>query len=716
MKKKIKTFDIFFYGTLIILAALAGAVVGHLLSLSIVDGEIDYMVFLQKFGAIDFDGVKTGLKSLSSSDNRYQLYGLGGGAGFAIIMIMYFSGTKKRYHHKGEEYGSARWATKSEIKTLADINDNDNNVIIASNVYLVKDRGQRERNMPSAKFKAEILSLRPVVAAVKFRDEFKDKLKKISLRPVVAEEKDVDEKTIKVNFDTPQKITITTMLSLNTMIFGGTGCGKSRFYVKPNLLQCNCSFVITDPSGELLMSCGNMLKRHGYKIKVFNLMDLDNSNNYNPFHYVDYSNSQTMQEDIKKIVTVFMACTKDVNGNNSASGGDPFWDSAAEALLSAACYLLAEDFPPEERSLSKALEIISLEKCEEGKESELSLFDGLFLERKEAAPNSTCLKYYTQYKQGGAKTKMSILATLNARLKDFNMDLVCDLTGSENIELETIGDEKTALFIIIPTTDGKYNWLASMMYTQLFDSLYRRAQKKYAYRGGRLPVHVRFILDEFANTGKIPEFEKALATIRKYEISATIILQNLTQLKNMYEKSYSDLIGNCDTKIFLGGEDLETNKYFVELLGKETIDTLSINKTKAKQGSTSYNDGILGRDLMTADELGSLPNAECIVKIRGYKPIRTRKHELYYHPRYKELAMEKHSTADMAFDINSVHTERTIRVTETLAEATDEMVETLNISFVDNDYPVENSAVDDVFLSEIFNGKQAVYTTYPPAA
>jgi type IV secretory pathway TraG/TraD family ATPase VirD4 len=315
MKKKIKTFDIFFFGTLIILAALAGAVIGHLLSLSVVDGEIDYMIFLQKFGAIDFDGVKTGLKSLSSSDNRYPLYGLGGGAGFAIIMIMYFSGTKKRYHHKGEEYGSARWATKSEIKTLADINDNDNNVIIASNVYLVKDRGLRDKNKPSARFKEAIKYTRPMTVIRKKLKKLKSNIKdtlidvrialirkfpKLAAKIEDTDDDSIEEKTIKVNFDTPQKSTITTMLSLNTMIFGGTGCGKSRFYVKPNLLQCNCSYVITDPSGELLMSCGNMLKRHGYKIKVFNLMDLDNSNNYNPFHYVDYSNSQTMQEDIRK--------------------------------------------------------------------------------------------------------------------------------------------------------------------------------------------------------------------------------------------------------------------------------------------------------------------------------------------------------------------------------------------------------------------------------
>jgi type IV secretion system protein VirD4 len=219
------------------------------------------------------------------------------------------------------------------------------------------------------------------------------------------------------------------------------------------------------------------------------------------------------------------------------------------------------------------------------------------------------------------------------------------------------------------------------------------------------------MLDEFANTGRIPDFEKALATIRKYEISATIILQNLTQLKNMYEKSWSDLVGNCDTKIFLGGEDLETNKYFVELLGKETINTLSINKTKAKQGSTSYNDGILGRDLMTADEFGKLPNSECIVKIRGMSPIRTLKHELYYHPRYKELAMEDNSTPDMVFDVNSVHTDRVIEITETLAEARDDLIDdSFEVSFVLNETPVIDKH-EEIILTEMFNGVNAVYTT-----
>jgi type IV secretion system protein VirD4 len=684
MKKKLTAFDVVFYGGIILAVALVGAVIGHQAGLSVVDGNISYPLLLEKLTAIDGKGALVSLKALAGEDNTYPLYGFFGGAFVALVGILYVSGNKKKYNHKGEEHGSARWATESEKRSLCDPNDNDNNVVVAKDVYLVLDRKKRDENNPKKRHKPNKKPLRPV---------------------------GVEKNITKLVINKSKKSSIQTMLSLNTMIFGGTGCGKSRFYAIPNLLQCNCSFVITDPSGELLQKCGYSLKKNGYKIKVFNLMDLANSNNYNPFAYVDYEHPNRMESDIRMIAETFMNCTRDKDGKSSSASSDPFWESSATALLMAACYLLAEEFPPEERTLSKALEITTLEKCEEGKESELSLFDGLFIERRKVSPRSISLKYYDQYKQGGAKTKQSVLATLNSHMQDFNIREMADLTALDNIELEKLGDEKTALFIIIPTMEGKYNWLASMMYSQLFSALYRRAQGKYAYRNNRLPVHVRFMLDEFANTGRIPDFEKALATIRKYEISATIILQNLTQLKNMYEKSWSDLVGNCDTKIFLGGEDLETNKYFVELLGKETINTLSINKTKSKQGSTSYNDGILGRDLMTADEFGKLPNSDCIVKIRGMSPIRTLKHELYYHPRYKELAMEDGSTPDMVFDITTVHTERVIEVTETLAEIADGVAdEALEISFILNENAIEDEP-DEVILSDIFFGMNAVYTT-----
>jgi type IV secretion system protein VirD4 len=712
MKKKVKAFDVFFFGTLIILAALTGAVVGYLLSLSVVDGEVDYMIFLEKFGAIDFDDVKIGLKSLSYSDNRYQLYGLGGGAGVAIIMMMYFSGSKKKYHHKGEEHGSARWATTAEKKALADIYDNDNNVIIASDLYLVKDRGLRERNKPSAKFKAKVLSLRPVVAGERL-------LKKIQEKFPKKEEDDddfVDDKIVKTNFVTPPKDEIQTMLSLNTMVFGGTGTGKSRFFVKPNLMQCNCSYIITDPSGELLKSCGYMLRKNGYKIKVFNLSDLKHSNNYNPFAYVDYDDPDNMENDVRVIVETFMNCTKNKDGQSTVSSADPFWENVAKALLTAVCYLLAEEFPMEERTLSKVTEIVALDKNEDGKDGELSLFDGLFLERKRVAPDSLSVKYYTQYKQGGAKTRQSIIATLNDRTQDFNLSMMTHLTAVDNIGLETVGDVKTAMFIIIPVNDSKFNWVASMLYSQIFFSLYRRAETKYGDTL-KLPVHVRFILDEFANTGKIPNFEEDLATVRKYEISMTMILQNLSQLKNMYEKTWSAILGNCDTTLFLGGADMETNEYIVKLLGKETIDTLSINKTKAKQGSTSYNDGILGRDIIMADELARLPNSECVVYMRTMFPIRSYKLDPKYHRRYKQLAMEKRSKPRMIFDVEKeVQTVRIIRVTETLAEATGEMLDSVNITFVDNENMGNRWAEEEIFYDEIFNGKEAVYTDIPPAA
>ena len=330
------------------------------------------------------------------------------------------------------------------------------------------------------------------------------------------------------------------------IILGGSGTGKSRFFVKPNLLQCNTSFVVTDPSGELVESCGNMLIHHGYEVKVFNLNDMKHSSNYNPFHYLRDSNGEINSNNVIKMINVFMTNTK-----GEGQGGDPFWDDATRLLLSALSFLLIETGSEEEQNFSGVLDLIHKAKVIEGKEEEKSELDLIFDKRKEKAPKALSVQYYDEFKQAAGKTMQSILISTTTKLQYFKLENVRDLTHTDNIHLETLGDKPTALFIVIPSTDTTYNFLAAMMYTQLFDTLYDRAIN---YYHGRLPVHVRFILDEFANVGKIPDFEKILATCRKFEISAQVILQNISQLKRLYEKSWEELPGNCDTLIYLGGK------------------------------------------------------------------------------------------------------------------------------------------------------------------
>lgn len=304
------------------------------------------------------------------------------------------------------------------------------------------------------------------------------------------------------------------------------------------------------------------------------------------------------------------------------------------AGLSSLCFLLIETGTEEEQNFAGVLDLIHKAKVVEGKEEEKSELDLMFDKRKEAAPKALSVQYYEEFKQAAGKTMQSILISTTTKLQYFKLENVRNLTFMDNISLETMGDKKVALFIVIPSTDTTYNFLAAMMYTQLFDTLYDRAINHFH---GRLPVHVRFILDEFANVGKIPDFEKVLATCRKFEISAQVILQNLSQLKRMYEKSWEELPGNCDTLIYLGGKDQFTNEYLSKELGKETIDQLSINQTKGKQGSSSYNNAIMGRELATIDELTTMDNNNCIVMVRGLYPFFTNKFNLSEHPRYAEL-------------------------------------------------------------------------------
>ncbi|MCR5166484.1 MAG: type IV secretory system conjugative DNA transfer family protein, partial [Oscillospiraceae bacterium] len=504
------------------------------------------------------------------------------------------------------EHGSARWGTRKEKDLISDKADFYNNVIVASDVFLVLDRKRREENEKHGRKK---------------ETETNETVKE-------GDNNDKDMLTVKeVSRNKKKSGKIKPMLNLNLMILGGSGTGKSRFWVKPNLMQCNTSFVVTDPSGELLQSCGKMLELKGYVIKVFNINDMKHSSNYNPFHYLKDFDGNINNNNIIKMINTFMLNTK----AEGASTGDQFWDDSTRLLLSALCFLLVETGTEEEQNFANVLDLIHKAKVIEGKEEEKSELDLIMEKHKEDCPDALSVQYYEEFKQAAGKTMQSILISTTTRLQHFKLEDVRNLTFKDNINLETVGDAKTALFIIIPSTDTTYNFLAAMMYSQLFDTLYDRAINHFH---GRLPVHVSFICDEFANIGKIPDFDKILATCRKFEISAVVILQSLSQLKRIYEKSWEELPGNCDTLLYLGGQDQFTNEYLVKALGKETIDTLAINKTKSKQGSTSYNDGILGRELATIDELSRMDNNDCIAIVRGMPPFFTPKFDIKNHPRY----------------------------------------------------------------------------------
>ena len=615
-KKKISPY---FYAVIIgcILAMPIVMFMGYMLDLSAGDnGQIQIFELLENSDEYLSEATVNGFfNSLFSGGFTTKSAVLGFFA--SLILIMYvLMGDGKRYHRKGSEHGSARWGSKTEKDIIADTNDFYNNVICASDIMLVLDRKKRDKNEAESGKKKSDKKEKAFKQEKKSETVSHDTNIKVSVKDIVSQSKEAAK--------------IKPMLNLNQMILGGSGTGKSRFFVKPNLLMCNTSYIVTDPSGELVQACGQMLINHGYKIKVFNLNDMKHSSNYNPFHYLRDYNGEINANNVIKMINVFMMNTK----AEGASGGDPFWDDATRLLLSSLCFLLIETGTEEEQNFAGVLDLIHKAKVIEGKEEEKSELDLIFDQRKEAAPKALSVQYYEEFKQAAGKTMQSILISTTTKLQYFKLPDVRNLTCTDNIHLEEVGDEYTALFIVIPSSDTTYNFLAAMMYTQLFDTLYDRAINLYK---GRLPVHVRFVLDEFANLGKIPEIDKILATCRKFEISIQIILQNLSQLKKMYKEGWEEFGGNCDTMIYLGGKDQFTNEYVSKELGKETIDQQSINQTKGKQGSSSYNNAILGRELATIDELSAMDNNDCIVMVRGLPPFFTHKFDIANHPKYAEL-------------------------------------------------------------------------------
>ena len=407
--------------------------------------------------------------------------------------------------------------------------------------------------------------------------------------------------------------------NLNTLVCGGSGAGKTRFYCKPNLMQANTSFVILDPKGEIVRDVGKLLEAKGYEIKVLDLISMEKSHCYNPFVYLRSDN------DIQRLVTnLFKSTTPKGSQSN-----DPFWDTAASMLLLALVFYLHYEAPEDEQNFAMIMEMLRAGAIEDEEEPRPSPLDNLFSELEYENPDHIALKYYHSYHSGSAKTLKSIQITLAARLEKFNLESLASLTSTDELELETLGEKKTALFALIPDNDTSFNFLVSILYTQLFQQLFYSADH---IHGGSLPIPVHFLMDEFANVSLPDDFDKILSVMRSRSVSVSIILQNLAQLKALFEKQWESIVGNCDEFLYLGGNEQSTHKYVSELLGKSTIDTNTYGKSEGRSGSYSTNYQISGRELLTPDEVRMLDNRYAILFIRGERPVLDFKYDILKHP------------------------------------------------------------------------------------
>ena len=410
----------------------------------------------------------------------------------------------------------------------------------------------------------------------------------------------------------------------NVLVVGGSGSGKTRFYIKPNLLQMHSSYVVTDPKGGLVNEVGNALYKNGYKLKIFNTINFTKSMHYNPFAYIH------SEKDILKLVTTLIANTK-----GESKGGDDFWLKAETLLYTALIGYIHYEAPEEEQNFSTLLEMINAMEVREDDEEFKNSVDLMFDELAEQNPDHFAVRQYSKYKLAAGKTAKSILVSCGARLAPFDIKELRDITAYDELALDTLGDEKTALFLIMSDTDGTFNFLISMIYSQMFNLLCEKADDVY---GGRLPVHVRCLIDEAANIGQIPNLEKLVATIRSREISACLVLQAKSQLKAIYKDNADTIIGNMDSQIFLGGTEQTTLKDLNAILGKETIDMYNTGHSKGSQESYNMNYQKLGKELMTMDELAVMDGSKCIVQVRGVRPFLSDKYDLTKHPNYKLTA------------------------------------------------------------------------------
>ena len=407
--------------------------------------------------------------------------------------------------------------------------------------------------------------------------------------------------------------------NLNTLVCGGSGAGKTRFYCKPNLMQANTSFVVLDPKGEIVRDVGKLLEVKGYEIKVLDLISMEKSHCYNPFVYLRNDN------DIQRLVTnLFKSTTPKGSQSN-----DPFWDTAASMLLLALVFYLHYEAPEDEQNFAMVMEMLRAGAIEDEEEPRPSPLDNLFSELEYENPEHIALKYYHSYHSGSAKTLKSIQITLAARLEKFNLESLASLTSTDELELETLGEKKTALFALIPDNDTSFNFLISILYTQLFQQLFYSADH---IHGGSLPIPVHFLMDEFANVSLPDDFDKILSVMRSRSVSVSIILQNLAQLKALFEKQWESIVGNCDEFLYLGGNEQSTHKYVSELLGKATIDTNTYGKSSGRSGNYSTNYQISGRELLTPDEVRLLDNQYAILFIRGERPVLDFKYDILKHP------------------------------------------------------------------------------------
>lgn len=487
-----------------------------------------------------------------------------------IRLIVYVKGKNAKKYRKNMEYGSARWGNAEDIKPYSD-------PVFANNVILTQTERLTMNNRPK--------------------------------NPKTARNK-------------------------NVLIIGGSGSGKTRFWLKPNLMQCHSSYVVTDPKGSVLVECGKLLQRNSYKIKVLNTINFKKSMKYNPFAYIH------SEKDILKLVTTLIANTK-----GEGKSGDDFWQKAETLLYTALIGYIYYEAPVEEQNFATLIEFINASEVREDDEEFENPVDLMFKELAQREPQHFAVRQYAKYKLAAGKTAKSILISCGARLAVFDIQELRDLTAYDELELDTLGDRKAALFIIISDTDDTFNFLASMVYTQLFNLLCDKADDVY---GGRLPVHVRCLIDECANIGQIPKLEKLMATIRSREISACLVLQAQSQLKALYKDNCDTIIGNCDSSVFLGGKEPTTLKELSAALGKETIDTFNTGESRGREISHSLNYQKLGKELMSQDELAVMNGGKCILQLRGVRPFLSDKYDITKHPNYKYL-----SDADPrnAFDI-----------------------------------------------------------------
>ena len=406
--------------------------------------------------------------------------------------------------------------------------------------------------------------------------------------------------------------------NLNVLVIGGSGAGKTRFYCKPNLMQANTSFVVLDPKGEQLRDCGHLLEANGYEVRVLDLINMEKSHCYNPFVYLRNDN------DVQRLVTNLFKSTTP----KGAQSQDPFWDTAAQMLLLALIFFLKYEAPEDEQNFAMVMDMIRYGEVDE-EDNMPSALDILFSDLRTREPGHIALKYYDAYHSGAAKTLKSIQITLAARLEKFNLESLASLTITDELDLPSLGEKKCAVFALIPDNDTSFNFLVSILYTQLFQQLFECADAKY---GGSLPVHVHFLMDEFANVSLPEDFDKILSVMRSRGVSVSIILQNLAQLKALFEKQWESIVGNCDEFVYLGGNEQATHKYVSELLGKATIDTNTYNKSYGMRGTYTRNDQIQGRELMMPDEVRMLDNQYALLFIRGERPVKDLKYDILKHP------------------------------------------------------------------------------------